>query len=111
MPEDTDLPNDPGDAPADPTQRLMPGQSMFGMNEEGLQVVTVTQPQVLSIKADKETVRQIIVDWLTKHDEEFWELLVKSRLEVLRQRQKSALQVVTDPATVRHVTRGKRAQA
>ena len=94
------------DAPPAP-ERLLPGQSMFGLSEHGLRIVTVTQPQAIAVQADKETMRQIVSDWLARHDEEFWDVLVKARIETLRQRQKNALHIVTDAKTIRRVNKSK----
>lgn len=114
MPEDTEQPQSDiepveppnlSDSDAPPQMPPMPGQTQLLLNEEGLLVQTITQPQVVTIKADKDTMRQIVSDWLAKHDEEFWDVLVKARLEVLRQRQKSQLAIVPDMKTAHKVAR------
>ncbi len=104
---DSDAVEQSSDAPLEPPapMQLQPGQSMINIGPDGMQIVSVAPPQVMTFRADKDLMRRMVTDWLHE-DEQYWDVLVKARVEELRTR-KQHLTLVTDPATVKRIGKSK----
>jgi|SRR5579872_5816625 len=94
--------------PEDAPRPLQPGESMIHIGEDGMTLTSLVpiQPQLATFRANRDFMRAIVHDWLNNHDEEFWDVLVKARVEALRAKKKH-LALVTDPETIASIGKSR----